>query len=308
MISKSNFIWIILLLVLAVLIAMRPSDLASDYTVYEANFLTIISGGEVSVELGYRFFSLLSDVLGFGFVGLLFIYAFITLYYKFRFVISLEELTAASTFFFVLLYCIAFFPLWELTQIRNAAAVAVSCVAIVNRKAQKSIFLFLFAALLHNVAVIIFIMWVVIRCFYGLRYLIVCAAAVVLYFIIEFMPYFSTYSADVYAQAYNPFSFKVLFILVTFIFVSFHKQLTAKYIAFYAFAFLALYLSMGQMPAAAVRIVDIALFFSIVSLALVQGPFTALYKILTFVALGYVYISLAFFAEPPLLNIQSLFN
>ncbi|WP_027924126.1 EpsG family protein [Pseudomonas sp. URMO17WK12:I12] len=300
--------WILVLLVLAVLIAFRPSDLASDYTVYEANFLTIISGGEVSVELGYRVFSLLSETLGFGFVGLLFIYAFITLYYKFRFLISLDELTAANTCFFVILYGIAFFPLWELTQIRNAAAVAVSCVAIVNHKAQKSIVLFLFAALLHNVAIIIFIMWAVFRYFYTLRFVVVCAAAVVLYFIIEFMPYFSTYSLDVYLQAYNPFSFKVLFILVTFIFVYFHKQQVAKKIGFYAFAFLALYLSMGQMPAAAVRIVDIALFFSVVSLALTQGQFTAIYKLLTVVSLGYVYLNLAFFAEPPLLNIQSLLN
>lgn len=306
MINKYNFIWIPLLLVLAALVACRPSDLASDYTVYETNFLTIISGGEVSVELGYRVFSLLSEVLGFGFVGVLFIYTFIALYGKYQFLLSLEDLSVANVFFFIVLYCVAFFPLWELTQMRNAAAVAVSCMAIVSNRAHKSIILFIFAALLHNVAMIVFLMWAVYRYFYSIRYVVVCAAAVLLYFVISYMPYFSTYSADVYSQAYNPYSFKVLFIIITFVFVVLHKQRSAIHIAFYAFAFLALYLSMGQMPAAALRIIDVALFFSIVSLALIQGELTVIYKLLSVLALGYVYINLAFFAEPPLLNIQSL--
>jgi hypothetical protein len=274
--------------------------------VYETNYLTIIEGGEVGVELGYRVFSMLSNALGLGFIGVLFIYAFIALYFKFRFLLSLDELTTANAFFFVLLYCAAFFPLWELTQMRNAAAVAVSCVAIVSHKSPKSIFLFLFAALLHNVAAIIFIMWVIYSYFHHLRFVLVCMATAILYSVIEYMPYFSTYSAEAYVQAYNPLSFKVLFIVVTFIYVFLHEQQSAKKFAFYAFAFLALYLSMGRMPAAAVRIIDISLFFSIVSLALTRGASTALYKLLSIAALGFVYISLAFFAEPPLLNIQSL--
>lgn len=306
MISKSNAAWVVCLLMLALLIASRPSDFASDYTVYEENFSKIVSGDVVGVEFGYQLFSLLSEALGLGFFGVLFVYAFIALYYKFKFLVSIRELTAANVIFFVVLYGVVFFPLWELTQMRNAAAVAVSCVAITSQTKSRSLFLFLFGAMLHNVAVIIFLMWLVYIYFYSLRYVAIFIGVVLLYFIIGLMPYFSIYSADVYDQSYNPLSFKTLYILATFVFVLFHSQRIAKVFAFYSFAFLALYLSMGQMPAAAVRIVDVALFFSIVSLVLIQGKFTMIYKFVTMITLGYVYMKIAFFADSPLLNVQPL--
>jgi hypothetical protein len=306
LIKKTSLFWFFSLLFFALVIANRPNDLDPDYTVYQDNFFTIVSGGEVSVELGYRVFSLLSDALGFGFVGVLFIYAFIALYYKFMFVRSLDGLTIKDVFFFLVIYCIVFFPLWEITQIRNAAAVAVSCYAVTRDKKVTSFFLFFIAALLHNVAVIVLIMWLIYKFFYSVRFLIVCGGAVLLYFIIDLMPYFSSYSADVYKQVFDPLSLKNLFIIITILFVSLHKQPSASMFGFFAFAFLGLYLSMGQMPAAALRIVDIALFFSVVSLMLIHGRFTMLYKFLTVGALGYVYIKIAFFADPPLLNFQSM--
>lgn len=306
--SQYKFVWWLAILVLAILIANRPDNLASDYTAYEEYFVRVISGEVVDVELGYKIFSLLSEAVGFGFIGVLFIYAFIALYYKLKFFIFSRKLSVSNSLVFIFLYFVVFFPLWELTQMRNAAAIAVSCVAITSQTKNKTLVYFLFAALLHNVAIIIFLMWVVSVYFYSLRYWIVFIGSILLHFIINFMPYFSIYSADVYAQVYNPFSFKIFYIFLTFVFVLFHAEEVAKKFAFYSFAFLALYLGMRQMPAAALRIVDIALFFSVMSLVLVQGRLAMLYKLLTMVALGYVYINVAFLADPPLLNIHSLFE
>jgi hypothetical protein len=291
----------------SLLIALRPMGLDKDYQNYLEYYNSILSGTPVEVEFGYRIFSWLFDFVGLGFVGVLYIYAFIALYGKFKFFQRIQNGRPTEYLFFGLLYFLTFFPLWELTQIRNAAAVAVASLAILEIKKSRAILYFFVAVLLHNVSFMMFGLWLVQRYFGSVKYLVVAGGVILVYLGLEFMPYYQVYAADIYLEKFNPFSLKVLFIVATFVYLQFCSQSLAKRLSYYSIGLLLFYFAMGRMPAAAVRIADISLFFSVLGLSLAHLNLSWLYKLATLLALGYVFTSISYFGESPLINLDTIF-
>lgn len=194
-------------------------------------------------------------------MGVLYTYAFIALYAKFKFFQRVESYRSVREgLFFGVVYCLVFFPVWELTQIRNAAAVAVVTLAVLEERKASSIFYFLLAVLLHNVSFLIVALWLVQRFFGSLKYPIIIGVALVIFLGLEYAPYYQQYAADVYKEDFKPFSLKNLFIIFTIVYIQFCSQPLPKSLAYYSLALLSFYLAMGKMPAAAIRVADISLF------------------------------------------------
>ncbi|PHN60115.1 hypothetical protein AO268_00075 [Pseudomonas sp. ICMP 8385] len=278
-----------------------------DYQTYLEYYDRILEGDPPRVEIGYQLISLFFDCVGIGFVGVLYIYAFIALYAKFKFFQRVgSHHRVREGLFFGLVYFLVFFPVWELTQVRNAAAVAVVTLALLENRKISSIFYFLFSVLLHNVSFLVVVLWVVQRFFGSLKYPIVIGIALVVFLGLEYAPYYHQYAADVYQEDFNPLSLKNLFIVFTFVYIQFCKQPLAKSLAYYSLALLSFYLAMGRMPAAAIRVADISLFFALLALSLAHLRFSWLYKLLTVFALGYVFTNISYLGESPLINLDAI--
>lgn len=291
----------------SLLIALRPIGFDNDYQTYLEYYDKIVAGDPPGVEVGYQLISLFFDCVGIGFVGVLYTYAFIALYAKFKFFQRVDSYRGIREgLFFFIVYLLVFFPVWELTQIRNAAAVAVAALAILESRKTSSGFYFLFAVLLHNVSFLIIALWLVQRFLGSLKYPIVTGVALVVFLGLEYAPYYKLYAADVYQEDFNPLSLKNLFIIVTFAYVQFCKRPLAKSFAYYSLSLLLFYLAMGKMPAAAIRIADISLFFALLALSLVHMRFSWLYKLLTIFALGYVFTNISYLGEAPLINLDAI--
>jgi len=298
----------VLVAIVSLLIAMRPVDLDKDYLNYLEYYNSILNGTPVGVEFGYKLFSWIFDFFGVGFIGVLYAYAFVALYGKFKIFQRIKTSRPTEYLFFGVLYFLTFFPLWELTQIRNAAAMAVASLAILETKKSRAVLYFLGAVLLHNVSFMILALWFVQRFFDSVKYLIIFGVVITVYLGLEFMPYYQLYAADVYLEKFNPFSLKVLFIVATFVYLQFCSQPLAKKFAYYSIGLLLFYFSMGRMPAAAVRIADISLYFSVLALSLAHLQFSWAYKLATLAALGYVFTSISYLGESPLINLGTIFS
>ena len=289
---------------IALLISIRPLGMDKDYQNYLEYYNSILQGEAVNVEIGYKVLSWVSDLLGTGFFGVLYVFAFIAIYGKCVFLRRLPEARKLDWLYFGFLYFLTFFPLWELTQIRNAAAVAVCCLALLEVKKSNALIYFFIAILLHNVSFMILCLWLLRRYFDTFKYLIVAAIVVLVSMLLEYMPYYQSYAVDVYSEKFNPFSLKVLFIITTFGYVQFSKMHQGKIFAYYSLGLLLFYFAMGKMPAAAVRVADISLFFSVLSLSIVRGPLDWIYKSATLFALGYMFTSISYFGEAKLIDLS----
>lgn len=294
--------WLIALV--STVVALRPLGLDKDYQNYAEYYTSIIAGQDVNVEWGYKLLSWLLEFSGIGFLGVLFVYAFIAVYSKYVLIRRLPDVSVASGVYFGVLYFLILFPLWELTQIRNAAAVAVCCLAIIEGKKSKALLYFGLAILLHNVSFIVAGLWLLQRYFNTLKYLILVAGLVVIGLLLEYMPYYASYAADVYVEKFNPFSLKVLFVVVTFLYVQWSRTRSAKLFAYYSLGMLFLYFTMARMPAAAVRVADISLFFSILALSVTSGPLDKLYKPAVLIALGSMFTWISYFADARLIDLS----
>ncbi|MBT9300646.1 EpsG family protein [Pseudomonas sp. TAE6080] len=293
--------------VASLLIALRPIGFDNDYQTCLEYYDNILAGDPPGVEVGYQLISLVFDYLGIGFVGVLYTYAFIALYTKFKFFQRLDSYRGMSEgLFFFIVYFLVFFPVWELTQIRNAAAVAVAALAILEKRKASSGVYFLFAVLLHNVSFLIIALWLAQRFFSSIKYPIVLGVALVVFLGLEYAPYYQLYAADIYKEDFNPLSLKNLFIVLTFVYIQFCKQPLAKSYAYYSLSLLLFYLAMGKMPAAAIRVADISLFFALLALSLAHLRFSWLYKLLTIFALGYVFTNISYLGESPLINLGAI--
>lgn len=291
----------------SLLIALRPMGFDYDYQNYLEYYDNIVAGTPPGVEVGYQVLSLIFDYVGIGFVGVLYTYAFIALYAKFKFFQRVESSYGVREgLFFGVVYALVFFPVWELTQIRNAAAVAVVALAILENRKTSSVFYFLCAVLLHNVSFLIIALWLVQRFFGSLKYPIVIGVALVVFLGLEYAPYYQQYAADVYKEDFNPLSLKNFFIVFTFCYVQFSKRPLAKHFAYYSVALLLFYLAMGKMPAAAIRVADISLFFGLLALSLTHLRFGWLYKLVTILALGYVFTNISYLGENPLIKLDAI--
>ena len=291
----------------SLLIALRPMGLDYDYQTYLEYYDNILAGYPPAVEVGYKLITIFFEQIGIGFLGVLYTYAFIALYAKFKFFQRLESYRSVREgLFFGVVYFLVFFPVWELTQIRNAAAIAVVALAILEDRKINSVFYFLLAVLLHNVSFLIVAFWLVQRFFGSLKYPIVIGVALVIFLGLEYAPYYQRYAADVYKEDFKPFSLKNLFIVFTFIYIQFCRQPLPKSLAYYSMALLSFYLAMGKMPAAAIRVADISLFFALLALSLAHLRFSWLYKLLTIFALGYVFTNISYLGENPLINLDAI--
>ncbi|KAA6177394.1 hypothetical protein F3K50_06820 [Pseudomonas marginalis] len=291
----------------SLLIALRPMGLDYDYQTYLEYYDNILAGDPPRVEIGYQLIALFFEKVGIGFLGVLYTYAFIALYAKFKFFQRVESYRSVREgVFFGVVYCLVFFPVWELTQIRNAAAVAVAALAILEKRKTSSGVYFLFAVLLHNVSFLIIALWLTQRFFSSIKYPIVLGAALVVFLGLEYAPYYQLYAADIYKEDFNPLSLKNLFIVLTFIYIQFCKQPLAKNYAYYSLSLLLFYLAMGKMPAAAIRVADISLFFALLALSLAHLRFSWLYKLLTIFALGYVFTTISYLGGSPLINLGAI--
>ncbi len=293
--------------VASLLIALRPMGLDYDYQTYLEYYDNILAGDPPRVEIGYQLITLFFEQVGIGFLGVLYTYAFIALYAKFKFFQRVESYRSVREgLFFCVVYFLVFLPVWELTQIRNAAAVAVVALAVLEERKINSIFYFLLAVLLHNVSFLIVALWLVQRFFGSLKYPIIIGVALVVFLGLEYAPYYQQYAADVYKEDFKPFSLKNFFIIFTFIYIQFCSQPLPKSLAYYSLALLSFYLAMGKMPAAAIRVADISLFFALLALSLAHLRFSWLYKLLTIFALGYVFTSISYLGENPLINLGAI--
>lgn len=288
----------------SLIVALRPLGMDKDYQNYAEYYNSIVAGQDVNVELGYKLLSWLNELLGVGFLGVLYVYAFVALYSKYVLFRRLSGVGVGRGLYFGILYFLILFPLWELTQIRNAAAVAVCCLAIIEARKSKALLYFGLAILLHNVSFIVLGLWLLQRYFNTFKYLILVAGLVVIGLLLEYMPYYASYAADVYAEKFNPFSLKVLFIAVTFCYVQLSSTRQAKTFAYYSLGMLFLYFTMAKMPAAAVRVADISLFFSILALSVTRGLLDKLYKPLVLIALGSMFTWISYFAEARLIDLS----
>jgi hypothetical protein len=297
----------VFVVIASLLIALRPMGLDYDYQTYLEYYNNILAGDPPKVEIGYKLGTLFFEHVGIGFLGVLYTYAFIALYAKFKFFQRVEShRSIREGIFFGVVYLLVFFPVWELTQIRNAAAVAVVALAILEERKINSSFYFLFAVLLHNVSFLIVALWLVQRFFGSLKYPIVVGVALVVFLGLEYAPYYQQYAADVYKEDFKPLSLKNLFILFTFVYIQFCSQPLAKNLAYYSLALLLFYLAMGKMPAAAIRVADISLFFGLLALSLVHMRFSWLYKLLTIFVLGYVFTNISYLGEAPIINLDAI--
>lgn len=294
--------WFFALVALAV--ALRPLGMDKDYQNYAEYYNSIVAGQYVNVELGYKLLSWLNEVLGVGFLGVLYVYAFTAMYSKYVLIRRLSGVSAGQGVYFGIIYFLVLFPFWELTQIRNAAAIAVCCLAIIEARKSKACIYFCFAILLHNVSFIVLGFWLLRRYFNGSKYLILIVGVAAVSLFLEYMPYYQFYATDVYAEKFNPFSFKVLFITVTFFYVQFSKVEQARVFAYYSLGFLLLYFAMAKMSAAAVRVADVSLFFSILALSISRGCLAWFYKLAVLVALGSVFTWISYFSEARLINLS----
>jgi len=291
----------------SLLIALRPMGFDHDYQTYLEYYDNILAGDPPKVEIGYQLITLFFEMVGVGFLGVLYTYAFIALYAKFKFFQRVESCRSAREgLFFGVVYLLVFFPVWELTQVRNAAAIAVVALAVIEERKTKSIFYFLLAVLLHNVSFLIVSLWFVQRFFNSLKYPIVIGVALVVFLGLEYAPYYQQYAADVYKEEFKPLSLKNLFIIFTFVYIQFCSQPLPKRLAYYSLALLSFYLAMGKMPAAAIRVADISLFFALLALSLAHLRFSWLYKLLTIFALGYVFTGISYLGENPLINLDAI--
>jgi len=288
---------------ISLLIALRPLGLDKDYQNYLEYYNSIIQGASVNVELGYKILVWFNAVIGTDFVGVLFIFAFIAIYGKCVLLRRLPQATKQEWLYFGVLYFLTFFPLWELTQIRNAAAVVICCLALLEEKKSKALFYFLMAILLHNVSFMILALWLVKRYFNRFKYAIISAVVIVVSLLLKYMPYYDSYAADIYAEKFNPFSLKVLFIIITFGYVQISRTPQAKIFSYYALGLLLFYFAMGKMPAAAVRVADISLFFTVLSLSITRGSMGWIYKSATLLALGYMFTSISYFGATKLVDL-----
>lgn len=291
----------------SLLIALRPMGLDHDYQTYLEYYGNILAGDPPKVEVGYYLISLFFESVGIGFLGVLYTYAFVALYAKFKFFQRIESYRSVREgLFFGVVYLLVFFPVWELTQIRNAAAIAVVALAVIEERKTNSFFYFLLAIVLHNVSFLIVSLWLVQRFFGSLKYPIIIGVALVIFLGLEYAPYYQQYAADVYKEDFKPLSLKNLFIIFTFIYIQFCSQPLPKSLAYYSLALLSFYLAMGKMPAAAIRVADISLFFALLALSLAHLRFSWLFKLLTIFALGYVFTGISYLGENPLINLDAI--
>jgi len=288
----------------SLIISLRPLGLDKDYQNYLEYYNSILQGASVNVEVGYKILVWLNAGLGIEFLGVLFVFAFIAIYGKCVLLRRLPGARKSDWLYFGLLYFLTFFPLWELTQIRNAAAVAVCCLALLEEKKLNALFYFLAAILLHNVSFMILALWLVQRYFNRFKYAIIGAVVVVVSVLLKYMPYYESYAADIYAEKFNPFSLKVLFIIITFGYVQVSKSRQAQIFSYYSLGLLLFYFGMGEMPAAAVRVADISLFFTVLSLSITRGSLDWIYKTATLLALGYMFTSISYFGGAKLIDLS----
>jgi hypothetical protein len=291
-------------LIAAALVAGRPLGMDKDYQNYLEYYNSILNGEFVNVEIGYKVISWLSYGLGAGFYGVLFAFALTAIYGKCVLMRRLPDTRRREWLYFGVLYFLIFFPLWELTQIRNAAAVSICCLALLEEKKTKALLYFIAAIFLHNVSFMIVCLWLVRRFFDRFKYQIIISVVVSVYGLLEYMPYYQSYAADVYVEKFNPFSLKVLFILISIGYVQVSKGQYAKIFSYYAFGLLLFYFAMGKMPAAAVRVADISLFFTVLAVSISRNYVGIFYKAATLLALGYMFISISYFGDAKLIDLS----
>lgn len=291
--------------ILAIAISLRPENLTADYEIYSIMYY---DPERRSGEIIFQFLRWITSGFDNGFIILLFIHCFISLFLKFN---SLYRLDRFNLIYFILFYFAAFLPLWEMSQIRVCLAISFYFFAILRCKGWMK-WLFVLLAFLTHSSIIFIILPLLIYDFISRKlyvFLLICfPIAIVSKYIILFTSY-SVYDSSSYSGYYTFLSLKNLLLIFLIYYCWFVDKSNIYYIKLNCCISLSIIVFSivlgGQFPAVAIRITDIATFLMISGFIFLPNNrinFLLKFVIITLVVLFYGYMN--FFSDTAVFNMK----
>lgn len=195
--------------ILSIVISLRPENLTADYEIYSIMYYyPEIRNGEIV----FQFLRWITSEFDNGFILLLFIHSFISLFLKFN---SIDGLDKINLTYFTVFYFLAFLPLWEMSQIRICLAISFYFFAILKCKGWTK-WLFVFLAFLTHSSMIFIILPLLIYEFINKKLyffvLILIPIAILSKYVILLSSY-AVYDSSSYSGYYTFFSLKNLLLV-----------------------------------------------------------------------------------------------
>lgn len=292
------------------LIALRPENLTADYYIYSVMYYYPEKrSGELVFQLIRWFCSFFQN----GFIVLLFLHAFISLFLKF---ISLYRFGFLNLFYFILFYFVSFFPLWEMSQIRISLAVSFYMLALICFRGWVR-YVFLVISLLTHSSIIFLLFPLFLYNFFKGKFFFIFLVIVPVAFLSKYyilLTDYSVYDLSSYYGAYSFFSLKNLLLIFLIYFCAFfNKKNVSEYVKINSIVSLSIIVFSivlgGSFPAVAIRITDIATFLMLSSFIVIPNNplnFYLKFLIISIVVAYYGYMN--FFSDSSVFNINVFYD
>lgn len=309
----------IFLFILLALAVFRPNDFASDYINYQQLFDSFKLSSNVvvlgSIEPMYIWLSKFVYFFDGGFLSLLFVVTFVSIFIKYKYAKALF-IKPSFIFLYFCVYFLTFYPLYELTQLRVCLALSFVLYALVNRTHFGYVFFIMLAVLSHYSlapCVLLLLATQLSRAkIKGTQVNLFITAFIISFFLLTF--WFLKFLPDKYEGTNYPFYYYFLHpfsIIIIVLLVSFRRMALGSYsrvytniyyiVFLYYSIFAAFIISGNQIPA--FRFLEISLFFSLNFLFI--GGFIYKNKLSILLLLVEIFIVITFFhliATNPLIN------
>ena len=300
-----KFLFLFLAIIISYIVSHRGPYVDYDYQSYKEMFYSFNS---INVEPTFKLIALVFQNFENGFVYLLFVFCFLSLYLKLLSVLNAKnnkQLSDSDLFYFILFYFICFFGLWDLTQIRASIAVSFFIFSLFIFNRFNKVFFTLLAVLSHYSLFIVVVFETIFRLVKRNIFIYIFVVLIFSYLIktIIGMTSYNVYNASTYKEVFSILSFKNLYIVSSFMVVLFFtnffrndsKQLLMNFSAI-SIGLFVLYLVVGvTYPSVAIRIADFSLFFAIFAFVFSRGNFYLnMYRFITLIILSIYFIDVLY--------------
>ena len=309
-----TFFTIIIVFFIALVVSNRGEYVDNDYLAYEIMFDDYKS---TNVEPMYKIISMIVHSMNFDFTLLLFIFCFFSILLKIYALILAKKdriVEGEGFIYFLLFYFFCFFALWDLTQIRASLSISFLMISFFVYPTYSKFCLKLLALLSHySISFVLFFEFIyyVVNRNILLHIIFTTIFCVCLYFLIGFTPY-AVYDSLSYSESFNPLSFKNLFIVFSFLMILFfYKNYDSNYyfvkkLSALSISLLIMYYIFGlRYPSAAIRVADLSLFFSLLSLTFIRNnSVLMIYKYISLIILSVYFTYIFYIADDPVISLD----
>ena len=309
-----TFFTIIIVFFIALVVSNRGEYVDNDYLAYEIMFDDYKS---TNVEPMYKIISMIVHSMNFDFTLLLFIFCFFSILLKIYALILAKKdriVEGEGFIYFLLFYFFCFFALWDLTQIRASLSISFLMISFFVYPTYSKFCLKLLALLSHySISFVLFFEFIyyVVNRNILLHIIFTTIFCVCLYFLIGFTPY-AVYDSLSYSESFNPLSFKNLFIVFSFLMILFfYKNYDSNYyfvkkLSALSISLLIMYYIFGlRYPSVAIRVADLSLFFSLLSLTFIRNnSVLMIYKYISLIILSVYFTYIFYIADDPVISLD----